>query len=108
VSAAKNTYQMSPEHFNSPEKAIIAHTWLLLQGSHCCLWARTQVLNFRMHPRCAVERLSWEVAEYLTGSLVRCFLFLGKMVTLVAKLMWEIRAAIPFESSATRREPLVP
>ena len=48
------------------------------------------------------------MAEYLAGSLVRCFIFLGKMVTLVAKLVWEIRAAIPFESSATRREPLVP
>ena len=66
------------------------------------------MLNFRKHPRCAVERLSWEVAEYLAGSLVQCFLFLGKMVTLVAELVWEIRAAIPFESSATRREPLVP
>ena len=27
------------------------------------------------------------------GSLVRCFLFLGKMVTLVAKVEWEIRSA---------------
>jgi hypothetical protein len=66
------------------------------------------VLNFRMHPRCAVERLSWEVAEYLAGSLRRYFLLLGKMVTLVAKLMWEVRAAIPVEFCATRREPLVP
>ena len=66
------------------------------------------MLNFKMHPGCAVERLSWEVAEYLAGSLSRYFLLLGKMVTLVAKLMWEVRAAIPFESSATRREPLVP
>ena len=66
------------------------------------------MLNFRKHPRFSVERLRWEVLEFLAGSLVRCFLFLGKMVTLVAKLVWEIRAAIPFESSATRREPLVP
>ncbi len=61
-----------------------------------------------MHPRCSVERLSWEVAEFLVGSLGRCLLFLGKMVNSVAKVEWEIRAAIPFESSATRREPLVP
>ena len=48
------------------------------------------------------------MAEYLAGSLSRYFLLLGKMVTLVAKLMWEVRAAIPFESGATLREPLVP
>jgi hypothetical protein len=61
-----------------------------------------------MHPRCSVERLSWEVAEFLVGSLGRCLLFLGKMVILMTKVMWEIRAAFQLESSATRREPLVP
>jgi hypothetical protein len=66
------------------------------------------VLSLLMHRSCSVERLAWEVAEYIAGSLVRYFLLLGKMVTLVAKLMWEFRATIPFESSATRREPLVP
>jgi hypothetical protein len=66
------------------------------------------VLSFRKYSRCSVERLAWEVAEFLVGSLHRYFLLLGKMVTLVAKLMWEVRAAIPFEYCATRREPLVP
>ena len=66
------------------------------------------MLSFRKYSRCSVERLAWEAAEFLVGSLRRYFLLLGKMVTLVAKLMWEVRAAIPFESSATRREPLVP
>ena len=66
------------------------------------------MLSLLMHRSCSVERLAWEVAEYIAGSLVRYFLLLGKMVTLVAKLMWEVRAAIPFESGATRREPLVP
>jgi hypothetical protein len=66
------------------------------------------VLSFRKHPRCFVEILRWEVAKYLAGSLGRCFLFFGKIVTLEAKLKWELRAAIPFEYSATRREPLVP
>ena len=42
------------------------------------------------------------------GSLGRYFLLMGKMVTLVAKDQRELRAAIPFESSATRREPLAP
>ena len=55
-----------------------------------------------------MERLAKEVAEYIAGSLGRYFLLLGKMVTLVAKDQWELRAAIPFQSSATRREPLVP
>jgi len=66
------------------------------------------VLSLLMHRSCSVERLAWEVAEYIAGSLVRYFLLLGKMVTQVAKDQWELRAAIPFQSSATRREPLVP
>jgi hypothetical protein len=66
------------------------------------------VLSFRKHPRNSVERLAQELTEYLAGSLGRYFLLLGKMVTLVAKDQWELRAAIPFQSSATRREPLVP
>jgi len=55
------------------------------------------VLSFRKHPRCSLERLTWEVAEYLTSSLVRCFLCLGKMVTIVAKVEWEIRLAAILE-----------
>ena len=66
------------------------------------------MLSLYMHRSCSVERLAWEVAEYIAGSLVRYFLLLGKMVTQVAKDQWELRAAIPFQSSATRREPLVP
>jgi len=53
------------------------------------------VLSFRKHPRCSLERLAWEVAQYLT--LSRCFLCLGKMVTIVAKVEWEIRLAAILE-----------
>jgi hypothetical protein len=77
-------------------------------GSYCWPRAWAQMLNFRMHPRCSVERFNWEVSEYLVGSLGRYFLLLEKMVTLVVKDQRELRAAIPFESSATRREPLAP
>lgn len=66
------------------------------------------MLRSLMHRRCSVEIINWEVVEYLAGSQRRYFLFLGKMVTLVDKLMWEVQAAIPVEYSATRREPLVP
>ena len=55
------------------------------------------MLSFRKHPRCSLERLAREVSEYLTSSLSRCFLCLGKIVTFVAKVEWEIRSAAILE-----------